>query len=137
MSKESHTNNGWILWDYGTNSPFYAEATVYKTEREALSEIADWVITRAQEFIDGRRDDLDLECDAVAAPVTVYPDGFIAGEDFDYRPAQESDPPKQQRIVRVEVAVVVEAASREESLKAAVNAVREGEGTVVAHSFIE
>lgn len=86
MSQNIKPRDGWVLWDYGTNSPFYAEEgspTVYPSERAAQLEIADWVCTRAQEFVDGDRDELDVECDAVAVPVTVYADGAISSEDFE------------------------------------------------------
>ncbi|NDD55187.1 hypothetical protein EBZ39_15210 [bacterium] len=81
------SKDGWILWDYGQGKPFYdGIPTVYDTEREALLEIADYVSTRIDEFVSGDREELDTECDAVAVPVTVHPDGFISGEDFEWSP---------------------------------------------------
>ena len=52
---------------------------IFKTEVEAQREIADFVMTRLQEFIDG--EDLDFEdamtVEEYVVPVDVYPDGSI------------------------------------------------------------
>ena len=51
---------------------------VFKTELEAQREIADFIITRLQEFIDGERDFEDaMTVEEYVVPVDVYPDGSI------------------------------------------------------------
>lgn len=55
---------------------------VFATEREAQAEIANFWITRLQEFIDGERDFEDVaKIDEYVVPVTVFRDGSIAGPD--------------------------------------------------------
>src|SRR5580765_6804806 len=52
---------------------------VFKTEVEAQREIADFMITRLQEFLDGERDFEDaMEIEEYVLPVDVHPDGSIA-----------------------------------------------------------
>ena len=49
---------------------------VFATEREAQLEIADFMMTRLREFIDGERDfDDAIETEEFVVPVTVHPDG--------------------------------------------------------------
>jgi hypothetical protein len=51
---------------------------VFATEREAQREIADNVLTRVQEFLDGERDFEDaLTVEEYVAEVRVLPDGSI------------------------------------------------------------
>ena len=55
---------------------------VFATEREAQLEIADFMMTRLQEFIDGERDFEDaIETEEYVVAVTVQPDGTIIDED--------------------------------------------------------
>ena len=54
---------------------------VFATEREAQLEIADFMMTRLQEFIDGERDFEDaIETEEYVVAVTVQPDGTIIDE---------------------------------------------------------
>lgn len=54
---------------------------VFKTEVEAQREIADFVITRLREFIDGHRDFEDaMTVEEYVVPVDVYPDGSVVDE---------------------------------------------------------
>jgi len=54
---------------------------VFKTEVEAQREIADFVMTRLQEFIDGHRDFEDaMTVEEYVVPVDVYPDGSVVDE---------------------------------------------------------
>ena len=54
---------------------------VFKTEVEAQREIADFVMTRLQEFIDGHRDFEDaMTVEEYIVPVDVYPDGSVVDE---------------------------------------------------------
>ena len=54
---------------------------VFKAEVEAQREIADFVMTRLQEFIDGHRDFEDaMTVEEYVVPVDVYPDGSIVDE---------------------------------------------------------
>lgn len=52
---------------------------VFKTEVEAQREIADFVMTRLQEFIDGEDRDFEdaMTVEEYVVPVDVYPDGSI------------------------------------------------------------
>lgn len=55
---------------------------VFKTEIEAQREIADFVMTRLQEFIDGHRDFEDaMTVEEYVVPVDVHPDGSIVDVD--------------------------------------------------------
>ena len=48
---------------------------VFETEREAQLDIADFMMTRLREFIDGERDfDDAIETEEYVVPVTVHPD---------------------------------------------------------------
>lgn len=64
---------------------------VFKTEVEAQREIADFVMTRLQEFIDGYRDFEDaMTVEEYVVPVDVYPDGSVvdeAGNHFGIEPS--------------------------------------------------
>ena len=54
---------------------------VFKTEVEAQREIADFMRTRLQEFIDGHRDFEDaMTVEEYVVPVDVYPDGSVVDE---------------------------------------------------------
>jgi len=56
-------------------------ACVFKTEIEAQREIADFVMTRLREFIDGHRDFEDaMTVEEYIVPVDVYPDGSVVDE---------------------------------------------------------
>lgn len=55
---------------------------VFATEREAQLEIADFMMTRLQEFMDGEREFEDaIETEEYILPVTVGPDGVITDAD--------------------------------------------------------
>ncbi len=55
---------------------------VFATEREAQLEIADFMMTRLQEFIDGERDFDDATAtEEYVVPVTVHPDGTLTTAD--------------------------------------------------------
>lgn len=56
---------------------------VFKTEVEAQREIADFVMTRLQEFIDGEDRDFEdaMTVEEYVVPVDVYPDGSIVDAD--------------------------------------------------------
>jgi hypothetical protein len=55
---------------------------VFATEREAQREIADYQITRLQQFLDGEREFEDaIETEEYVMPVTVQPGGVIVDED--------------------------------------------------------
>jgi len=55
---------------------------VFETELEAQKEIADYAMTRIQQFLDGERDfDDAMTVEEYAVPVTVHPDGSITDED--------------------------------------------------------
>ena len=55
---------------------------VFATEREAQLEIADFMMTWLQEFMDGERDFQDaIETEEYVVAVTVQPDGTIIDED--------------------------------------------------------
>lgn len=60
---------------------------VFDTELEAQKEIADDLMTRLQQFMDGERDfDDAMTVEEYIVPVTVHPDGVIvdeAGNRFD------------------------------------------------------
>ena len=59
-----------------------ASICVFATEREAQLEIADFMMTRLQEFMDGERDFEDaLETEEYIVAVMVQPDGSIIDED--------------------------------------------------------
>jgi hypothetical protein len=54
---------------------------VFATEREAQLEIADFMMTRLQQFMDGERDFEDaIEAAEYVVAVTVQPDGTIIDE---------------------------------------------------------
>lgn len=55
---------------------------VFQTELEAQKEIADYQMTRLQQFLDGERDYEDaISVEEYVVPVTVHPDGVITDED--------------------------------------------------------
>jgi hypothetical protein len=55
---------------------------VFETELEAQREIADYQMTRLQQFLDGEREFEDaIETEEYVVPVTVQPDGKIVDED--------------------------------------------------------
>ena len=55
---------------------------VFSTEAEAQREIADFMMTRLQEFIAGERDFHDaITVEEYVVPVTVLPDGSVVDED--------------------------------------------------------
>jgi tRNA splicing ligase len=55
---------------------------VFATELEAQKEIVDNQMTRLRQFLDGEREYEDaIEVEEYVVPVTVHPDGKIAGED--------------------------------------------------------
>lgn len=55
---------------------------VFDTEFDAQKEIADYAMTRIQQFLDGERDfDDAMTVEEFVVPVTVHPDGTIADED--------------------------------------------------------
>ena len=57
-------------------------AVVFSTEAEAQREIADFMMTRLQEFIAGERDFHDaITVEEYVVPVTVLPDGSVVDED--------------------------------------------------------
>ena len=59
-----------------------ASICVFATEREAQLEIADFMMTRLQEFMDGERDFEDaIETEEYVVAVMVQPDGSIIDED--------------------------------------------------------
>lgn len=66
---------------------------VFETELEAQKEIADYQITRLQQFLDGEREFEDaIETEEYVVPVTVHPDGKIVDEDgrcFDSKPDRQ------------------------------------------------
>jgi hypothetical protein len=55
---------------------------VFATEREAQIEIADFMMTRLQEFIDGEREfDDAMNAEEYVVEVDVFPDGTIVDAD--------------------------------------------------------
>jgi len=55
---------------------------VFKTELEAQREVADYAMTRLQQFLDGERDfDDAITVEEYVVPVTVHPDGTITDAD--------------------------------------------------------
>ena len=55
---------------------------VFETELEAQREIADYAMTRLQQFLDGERDfDDAIEVEEYIVPVTLQPDGKIIDAD--------------------------------------------------------
>ena len=55
--------------------------TVFETELEAQKEIADHLMTRLRQFLDGERDFEDaITTQEFVVPVTVHPDGLITDE---------------------------------------------------------
>jgi len=55
---------------------------VFETELEAQREVADYAITRLQQFLDGERDFEDaMDTEEYIVPVMVHPDGVITDED--------------------------------------------------------
>ena len=61
----------------------YGKPCVFKTEIEAISEIADNAKTRLQELIDGEREceDAIMTVEEYVVPVDVHPDGSIIDAD--------------------------------------------------------
>lgn len=54
---------------------------VFDTELEAQKEIADYAMTRIQQFLDGERDfDDAITVEEYLLPVTIHPDGTITDE---------------------------------------------------------
>ena len=55
--------------------------TVFETELEAQKEIADYMMTRLQQFLQGEREFEDaIVSEEYIVPVTVHPDGIITDE---------------------------------------------------------
>lgn len=55
---------------------------VFETELAAQKEIADYMMTRLRQFMDGERDfDDAITVEEYIVPVTVHPDGVITDED--------------------------------------------------------
>lgn len=55
--------------------------TVFETELEAQKEIADHMMTRLRQFLEGERDFEDaITTEEFVIPVTVHPDGIITDE---------------------------------------------------------
>ena len=55
--------------------------TVFETELEAQKEIADHLMTRLRQFLDGERDFEDaITTQEFVVPVTAHPDGLITDE---------------------------------------------------------
>jgi hypothetical protein len=55
---------------------------VFSSETEAQREIADYQMTRLQQFLDGERDFEDaMAVEEYVVPVTVHPDGVITDAD--------------------------------------------------------
>ncbi|MEQ1936376.1 MAG: hypothetical protein ABL962_21175 [Fimbriimonadaceae bacterium] len=55
--------------------------TVFETELEAQKEIADYMMTRLRQFLDGEREFEDaITIDEYTVPVTLHPDGVITDE---------------------------------------------------------
>lgn len=55
--------------------------TVFETELEAQKEIADHMMTRLRQFLDGEREFEDaITTEEFVIPVTVHPDGVITDE---------------------------------------------------------
>ena len=55
---------------------------VFETELAAQKEIADYMMTRLLQFMDGERDfDDAITAEEYVVPVTVHPDGTITDED--------------------------------------------------------
>lgn len=55
---------------------------VFETELEAQREVADYAMTRLQQFLDGERDfDDAITVEEYVVPVTVHPDGTITDAD--------------------------------------------------------
>jgi hypothetical protein len=58
-----------------------SQYVVFDSELEAQREIADYAITRLQQFLDGERDfDDAITVEEYVVPVTVHPDGTIVDE---------------------------------------------------------
>ena len=54
---------------------------VFETEMDAQKEIADYMMTRLRQFLDGERDfDDAITVEEYVVPVTVHPDGKIMDE---------------------------------------------------------
>jgi hypothetical protein len=54
---------------------------VFETKLDAQKEIADYLMTRLQQFMDGERDFEDaMTVEEYIVPVTVHPDGVIVDE---------------------------------------------------------
>ena len=55
---------------------------IFATEAEAQREIADFMMTRLQQFLDGERDfDDAITVDEYIVPVTIQPDGSIIDDE--------------------------------------------------------
>lgn len=55
--------------------------TVFETELEAQKEIADHIMSRLRQFLDGEREFEDaITTEEFVVPVTVHPDGVITDE---------------------------------------------------------
>ena len=58
------------------------EYEVFETDLDAQKEIADYMITRLQQFLDGERDfDDAITVEEYVVPVSVHPDGTIMDVD--------------------------------------------------------
>ena len=55
---------------------------VFESELDAQKELADYMMTRLRQFMDGERDfDDAITVEEYVVPVTVHPDGVITDED--------------------------------------------------------
>ena len=89
---ELHTKSGYCIYiTTGCEGPVPSvrdeknKPCVFLTEFEAQKEIADFMITRLQEFMDGHRDFEDATTtEEYVVSVDVFPDGSIVDEDGNY-----------------------------------------------------
>lgn len=88
-SQESRTGNGFCIFLdtlFQGPVPIVSDEddkyVVFETELAAQMEIADYMMTRLQQFLDGERDfDDAATVEEYVVPVTVHPDGTICDED--------------------------------------------------------
>ena len=59
---------------------------VYATERGALEECAEDMISRYYEFLRGEREMEEIDNGLFVVPVTLYPDGKVSDENGEHRP---------------------------------------------------
>ncbi len=88
-SQESRTRNGFSIFlntFFQGSVPVVSDGddkfVVFETELEAQKEIADFMMIRLQQFLDGERDfDDAITVEEYVVPVTVLPDGTICDKD--------------------------------------------------------